>query len=59
MFNGASNIAQEGAFVALSLVGQKKVKISCLLYGECKIIKQNLVKMGFKVLWGDNAPYLG
>ncbi len=59
MFNGASNIAQEGAFVALSLVGQKESKKLVAYYMEnAKIIKQNLVKMGFKVFGGDNAPYL-
>lgn len=59
MFNGASNIAQEGALAVLSPSGQKESKKLITYYMEnAKIIKNNLQKMGFIIFGGDNAPYL-
>jgi LL-diaminopimelate aminotransferase len=59
MFNGASNIATEGALAALSDIGQKESKKLIAYYMQnAKIIKKNLLKLGFKIFGGNNAPYL-
>lgn len=59
MFNGASNIAQEGGLAVLSKSGQKECKKLIDYYIEnARIIKQGLEKIGLKVFGGENAPYL-
>ncbi len=59
MFNGASNISQEGALAVLSPLGQKESKKLVGYYMEnAKIIKKSLSKLGFKVFGGENAPYI-
>ncbi|MDD5147495.1 MAG: LL-diaminopimelate aminotransferase [Candidatus Daviesbacteria bacterium] len=59
MFNGASNIAQEGGLAVLSDKGQKECKKLVDYYmNNAKIIKSGLSKMGLKVFGGDNAPYI-
>ncbi|MDP9249695.1 MAG: LL-diaminopimelate aminotransferase [bacterium] len=59
MFNGASNIAQEGAVAALSKRGQKESKELIAYYmNNARIIKRNLLKLGLKVFGGKNAPYI-
>lgn len=59
MFNGASNIAQEGGLAALSRAGQKESKKMIAYYmNNAAIIKRNLLKLGLKVFGGENAPYI-
>ncbi|MFA6353986.1 MAG: LL-diaminopimelate aminotransferase [Candidatus Paceibacterota bacterium] len=59
MFNGASNIAQAGALAALSKAGQRESKKMVGYYmNNARIIKKNLLKLGFKVFGGENAPYI-
>ncbi len=59
MFNGASNIVQEGGLAVLSKQGQKECKKLVEYYmNNAKIIKDGLLKMGLKVFGGENAPYI-
>ena len=59
MFNGASNIAQEGAVAVLSPVGIKENKKLVSYYMKnASIIRKGLLKLGFKVFGGENAPYI-
>jgi LL-diaminopimelate aminotransferase len=59
MFNGASNIAQEGAVAVLSPTGIKENKKLVGYYmGNASIIRKGLLKLGFKVFGGENAPYI-
>lgn len=59
MFNGASNIAQEGGLAVLSPEGQKECKELVSFYmTNAKIIKEGLKKLGLEVFGGENAPYI-
>lgn len=59
MFNGASNIAQEGGLAVLSLEGQRECrKIIQYYMDNAKIIKQELELLGISVFGGVNSPYL-
>lgn len=59
MFNGASNIAQEGGLAVLSPVGWRESKELVKHYMQnAKIIKTTLGKLGLTVYGGDHAPYL-
>lgn len=59
MFNGASNIAQEGGLAILSAEGQKQTRKQVNYYMEnAAIIKKGLKDMGITVFGGENAPYL-
>jgi len=59
MFNGASNIVQEGGLAAMLEIGQRECQGVVDYYMEnARIIKWTLEKMGFKVFGGLNAPYL-
>lgn len=59
MFNGASNIVQEGGIVVLSKQGQKECKKQIAYYMKnAEIIKNGMEKLGFKVFGGENAPYI-
>ena len=59
MFNGASNIAQEGGLAVLSPEGQKETHAQVAYYMEnARIIREGLVNAGFKVFGGENAPYV-
>lgn len=59
MFNGASNIAQEGGLAVLSAKGQKETKRQIRYYMEnAKVIKKGLESIGLTVFGGVNAPYL-
>lgn len=59
MFNGASNIAQEGGLAALTEDGlQENQRIIDYYMENAKIIHSTLSEMGFKVYGGINAPYL-
>jgi LL-diaminopimelate aminotransferase len=60
MFNGASNIAQDGGIACLTEQGMKENKEIINYYLEnAKIIKRGLEEKGLKVVsGGTNAPYL-
>lgn len=59
MFNGASNIVQEGGLAVLSSKGQKQTLKQVKYYMQnAKIIKKELESTGLKVFGGINAPYL-
>lgn len=59
MFNGASNIAQEGGLAVLSKEGQRECKKIIIYYMEnAKIIKKALEKLGLRIFGGENAPYI-
>jgi LL-diaminopimelate aminotransferase len=59
MFNGASNIAQEGGLAVLMPKGRKECQDTINYYmGNAKIIRKALVKLGFNVFGGENAPYI-
>ncbi|MBI3305578.1 LL-diaminopimelate aminotransferase [Candidatus Nomurabacteria bacterium] len=59
MFNGASNIAQEGALAVLGEEGQKESKKLISYYMEnAALIKKSLEDLGFKVFGGEHAPYI-
>jgi len=60
MFNGASNIAQDGGLAVLSKEGNKESKEIINYYMEnARIIKKGLEEKGLRVVsGGTNAPYL-
>lgn len=59
IFNGASNIVQQGGIAALEDAGQKEIaKLTHFYLENAKIIRNCLEKAGFNVYGGINAPYL-
>lgn len=59
MFNGASNIVQEGGIAVLSKQGQSECKQLIRYYMEnAKIIRDAMKSIGLKVFGGENAPYI-
>lgn len=59
MFNGASNVVQEGGIAVLSTEGQKESKELIAYYmTNAKIIKEAMEDLGLTVFGGDNAPYI-
>ena len=59
MFNGASNIVQEGGVAVLSEQGQKECKAVINYYMDnARTIRTGLEKVGLKVYGGVNAPFL-
>lgn len=59
MFNGASNIVQEGGLAILSKEGQKECRRIISYYMEnAKTIKKAITKLGLLVFGGENAPYI-
>ena len=59
MFNGASNIVQEGAIAAVSEEGDKQSQEIINYYMEnARIIKQGLDEFGIETFGGKNAPYV-
>jgi LL-diaminopimelate aminotransferase len=59
LFNGASNIVQEGGIAALSPKGCEECRQLVDYYLKNAItIKEALVEMGFKAFGGENAPYI-
>ncbi len=59
MFNGASNISQEGALAVLSSAGQKESKKLIAYYmANAALLKKSLSDLGFKVFGGEHAPYI-
>lgn len=59
MFNGASNISQEGGLAALTEEGQAQTREQVSYYMEnARIIKEGVSGLGLKVFGGENAPYV-
>lgn len=59
MFNGASNIAQEGGLAVLTKEGGRQCqKIVDYYMQNARLIRKTLSKMGLKVFGGENAPYI-
>ncbi|MBI2657389.1 LL-diaminopimelate aminotransferase [Candidatus Woesearchaeota archaeon] len=59
LFNGASNIAQQGALSALDEKGMKEMKQTISYYLEnAGIIRASMEKLGYEVYGGVHAPYL-
>lgn len=59
MFNGASNVAQEGGIAALSPQGEKECLETVTYYKEnARIIKAGLESIGLTVYGATNAPYV-
>ena len=59
MFNGASNIAQEGGLAALSPEGDRQTHAQVDYYMEnARIIREGLANAGFTLFGGTNAPYI-
>jgi len=59
IFNGASNISQQGALAALDDPGLKEMKEIISYYMEnARIIKKTMQDLGYEVYGGDNAPYI-
>jgi LL-diaminopimelate aminotransferase len=59
MFNGASNIVQEGGLTVLSSEGQKETRQQIKYYMEnAKIISKGLKDLGLRIFGGVNAPYI-
>ena len=59
MFNGASNIAQEGGLAVLSPDGQRETQSQVDYYMEnARIIREGLLNARFTVFGGVNAPYI-
>lgn len=59
MFNGASNIAQEGGLAVLSPEGQKQTHEQISYYMKnASIIRETLMGVRFEVFGGVHAPYI-
>lgn len=59
MFNGASNIVQEGGKAVLSPAGQAECQAVIDYYmTNAAIIRSGLEELGLTVYGGDNAPYI-
>ncbi len=59
IFNGASNIVQQGALAALDDQGMKEMHGMIAYYMEnARIIKTALQDLGYSPYGGDNAPYV-
>jgi len=59
MFNGASNIAQAGGVAVLSEQGQSEAQHLIDYYMQnAKVICDGIVKAGYTVFGGENAPYV-
>lgn len=59
MFNGASNIAQEGGLAVLSKNGLRECQRVVDYYmANARIIREGLERVGLTVFGGENAPYI-
>ena len=59
MFNGASNIAQEGGIAAISQEGiEENRKVIEYYMKNASLIRECLIKKGLTVYGGTNAPYI-
>lgn len=58
-FNGASNIAQEGALAALEQTGLAEMLLQTDYYLQnAKLIKKSFLELGYPVFGADHAPYV-
>lgn len=58
-FNGASNIAQEGALAALEQTGLAEMLLQTDYYLEnARLIKKKFLELGYPVFGADHAPYV-
>lgn len=58
-FNGVSYITQKGAEAVYSEEGKKHIKENITYYqNNARIIREGLLKAGFQVFGGVNAPYI-
>ncbi len=58
-FNGTSYVSQRAAEAIYTPEGKKQVRETIGYYMEnARIMRETLVKLGFKVYGGENAPYL-
>ncbi len=58
-FNGTSYISQRAAEATYSPEGKQQVRETIQYYMEnARLMRETLVKLGFKVFGGENAPYL-
>jgi LL-diaminopimelate aminotransferase len=59
MFNGASNIVQQGGLGVLSEAGQKEcAELIAYYMKNAQVIRQGLESLGITVYGGVNAPYI-
>lgn len=59
VFNGASNISQHGGVAVLDEKGLKEISAVTKFYLEnARLIKEAMLKSGYEVYGGTNAPYL-
>lgn len=59
LFNGASNIAQQGGYAALSPEGLVEMRRLTDFYLEnARLIRATLTEMGISCVGGDNSPYI-
>jgi LL-diaminopimelate aminotransferase len=59
LFNGASNIVQQGGLAALDEEGMSEMKESVAYYMQnAAIIRTGLDELGFESYGGSNAPYI-
>lgn len=59
MFNGASNIVQDGGLAVLSDAGQRECRELIAYYmGNAALIRDGLESLGIQVYGGVNAPYI-
>ena len=58
-FNGAPYIQQRAGYAVYSKEGQKEIRENVAYYMEnARLIREGLVKMGYEVYGGINAPYI-
>ncbi len=58
-FNGVSYITQKAAEAVYSKEGEKQIKENIKFYrGNAKIIRNELINIGYEVYGGINAPYI-
>ena len=58
-FNGTSYISQRAAEATYTPEGHKQTRETIAYYMEnARIMRENLIKHGYKVFGGENAPYL-
>jgi len=59
VFNGASILSQKGALQILTPEGQQEISLQIASYmGQTQLLRAALVKKGFSVLGGKEAPYI-
>ena len=58
-FNGTSYISQRAAEAIYTPEGKKQVKETIKYYMDnATLMRQTLIKLGFEVFGGENAPYI-